>query len=438
MSVPKQLEVLIAGEHAGQLRMSTNGELSFVYSPGYSGPHLSINMPYSTDEYSGRRVSTWFDNLLPDNPQVRKGMAEEAGTSMGVFPLLTHFGFDLPGAVQVVAPDSMDLLNDREQSYLQITRASIGERLRELEKSEAQNRIRSWAASEEHWSLGGMQAKIALRRFEGLWYECTGASASNVIVKPGACGLENQALVEFATMRLAKKCGIPCAKTSIESFDGTEAIIVDRYDRFISPGSGSVIRIHQEDLCQAMAIAPSKKYAADGGPSSLQIMSLLEQAEGNSRRRFADALLYNYLTASTDAHAKNYSLLHPGPGRSMLAPLYDVASAAPFMKKGKPYHLAMSIGGENRVGWLRRSSLQRFAETHALDLGALIERTDELAETIVQNLDAALDDLPKREGIDRISELMRVRITALCRSAQRNIRVNTAHFKPVDITRFHG
>ena len=131
------------------------------------------------------------------------------------------------------------------------------------------------------------------------------------------------------------------------SFGGVESIVVGRYDGHTSPDNGYVTRrIHQEDL-------PSHEYHVLEGNTLPTATPLLptswpfsKDTEGNGARRFTDALLFNYLTTSTDAHAKNYSLLHPsvaGP----LAPLYDVAGAALRFLKGRPYHLAMSIGGEN-------------------------------------------------------------------------------------------
>lgn len=434
----KNLEVLIAGEVAGNLSLSKEGELSFSYASNYAGPDLSIAMPFSDTPYGGKRVIAWFDNLLPDNIDVRRGMAAQAGTSTGIFPLLSHYGLDLPGAVQVVSPDESSLLGARNGGYIRLTPTEVGKRLRKIAESESLNRARSWTRSEEHWSLGGMQTKLALRLFEGEWYECGGDGASNVIVKPGASGLENQALIEYATMRLAALCGLPTAPVSMASFDGVESIVVGRYDRHTSPDNGYVTRIHQEDLCQATSTMSSKKYAADGGPSATYLMALLKDTEGNGARRFTDALLFNYLTASTDAHAKNYSLLHPGRSRALLAPLYDVASAAPFLKRGRPYHLAMSIGGENRVGWLRKSSIEKFAKMQHLDPVALTRRTEELAHLIMENLDGALADLPPRKGINETASLLRTRIVALCKATERNIQVDSDRFKPIDITRLRA
>ena len=66
-------------------------------------------------------------------------------------------------------------------------------------------------------------------------------------------------------------------------------------------------------------------------------------------RRFADALIWNWLIAGTDAHAKNYSLLLAG-AQVRLAPLYDVASALPYPDLHvRRLRFAMKIGGDYRV-----------------------------------------------------------------------------------------
>lgn len=434
MKSPRYLEVFIAGSHAGELRMSNGGALSFAYDRSYAGPDLSACMPFSSEEYTGRRVCAWFDNLLPDDGEVRRGMASSAGVTLGIFSLLSFYGLDLPGAVQVVPLDAVGEIFS-SGGYVAVSSDHIGRRLEGIVSSEKGNLPRSWTCRSEHWSLGGMQTKLALREYAGQWFECVGSGASNVIVKPGIWSLESQALDECVTMRLAKLCGLPVADARMESFGGVPAVVLRRYDRFTNPANGEVIRIHQEDLCQATATMSSQKYAADGGPSSFDVMMLLEGVVGASRTRFVDALLFNYLTASTDAHAKNYSLLHPRRGEYLLAPLYDLASAAPYMEKGKMYRLAMSIGGENRVGWLRKSNLARFAKLHGLQTADLSLRVDELSELIKGNLEEALNGFAGCSGIDELACRLIPRIRVLCDAAQKNIRVDAARFEPVDISR---
>jgi hypothetical protein len=80
-------------------------------------------------------------------------------------------------------------------------------------------------------------------------------------------------------------------------------------------------------------------------------------------RHFADALIFNWLMAGTDAHAKNYSLLlsvNPGP---RLAPLYDLASSIPYAEQIDPRKakLAMKIGRHYRIREVSRPDWDRCA-----------------------------------------------------------------------------
>jgi hypothetical protein len=77
---------------------------------------------------------------------------------------------------------------------------------------------------------------------------------------------------------------------------------------------------------------------------------------------FVDAIIFNWLIAGTDAHAKNYALLLGGNGAVRLTPLYDLASILPYqtinLQKAK---LAMKIGGEYRLRNIRLRHWKRFA-----------------------------------------------------------------------------
>jgi serine/threonine-protein kinase HipA len=429
------LEVFVAGMHVGSLRQSADGLFVFSYNEYYSGPDLSVKMPVSGEAFDGRVVNAWFDNLLPDDPQVRQGMANASGLSAGTFALLSRFGLDLPGAVQIVPTDSVDAIYNQTQGYVRISSNDIANRLRLAIEAENKNKARSWAGREEHWSLGGMQTKLSLREYKGEWFECRGSSASNVILKPGAWGLSNQALVECITSRLAGACGLPVAGTRIETFDDMDVLVVGRYDRFTDQASGFVTRVHQEDMCQATATMSDYKYAVDGGPTTPDILMVLESAEGDSKSRFIDAVIFNYLTASTDAHAKNYSLLHPQGSRFVLAPLYDLASAAPYLKPNKTYRTAMSIGGENRIGWLRKSCIERFARTACIRYEDVACRVETIADAIESNLESVIETLSDKSGIDEVGSLMLTRINALCDTTCHNIRIDGRNFKPIDIAK---
>ena len=58
--------------------------------------------------------------------------------------------------------------------------------------------------------------------------------------------------------------GLITARSQVLRFEDEIAIVVERYDRRWT-GTG-FLRGHQEDICQALGLAPSLKYENEGGP----------------------------------------------------------------------------------------------------------------------------------------------------------------------------
>lgn len=167
-------------------------------------------------------------------------------------------------------------------------------------------------------------------------------------------------------MRSAAILGLPAASVSYRLFGVEQAVVIERYDRARNH-SGDVIRLHQEDICQALGVSPLSKYAEQGGPTTPQIIALLKRYGSRARENvitFIMCLFFNYLLGATDVHAKNYLLLLP-QGEVQLALLYDVATMAPYRslapQKRKPLRAAMSIGGENRFGCVSARNIEKMA-----------------------------------------------------------------------------
>ena len=59
-------------------------------------------------------------------------------------------------------------------------------------------------------------------------------------------------------------------------------IVVERYDRLPpAPGTELPRRIHQEDVCQALGLMPTRKYQEDGGPGISQITTLIRRVSAD-------------------------------------------------------------------------------------------------------------------------------------------------------------
>lgn len=123
-----------------------------------------------------------------------------------------------------------------------------------------------------------------------------------------------------------------------------------------------MLRLPQEDCCQALGVPPSRKYQSTveghrNGPGVVDIINLLQgsDAPNEDREAFFRSLIIFWLIGATDGHAKNFSIfLRPGGGFK-LTPFYDVLSAQPAFDKGqikqKDFRMAMSVGntGKYRV-----------------------------------------------------------------------------------------
>nr|WP_246400551.1 HipA domain-containing protein [Jiangella mangrovi] len=196
------------------------------------------------------------------------------------------------------------------------------------------------------WSLAGAQSKVALFRGpDGRWGVPADSTPTTHILKPSIPGLRHHHLNEHLCLRAARLAGLPAAETEIITTGDLEILISRRYDR--AQADGRWVRLHQEDLCQALAVHPSMKYQSDGGPGVADIAGLLRGLAGPDRlastRRFFDALVFNVLIGATDAHAKNYSLLLGAASRAQLGPLYDVATVLPYGER-YGHRSAMKIG----------------------------------------------------------------------------------------------
>ncbi|MDX1460443.1 MAG: type II toxin-antitoxin system HipA family toxin [Xanthomonadales bacterium] len=340
------LRVLYNGEEMGWLTRKRRGPggLRFRYSDSWQErpvpTPLSLGMPVDDQVHAGDHLENWLWGLLPDDEQVLRRWAQaEQVAANDLFGLLYHFGEDVAGAVQFLDPDREGDAGGDDIRWL--SDADIAERIKALQRDHSQARH---SDDPGRFSLAGMQAKTALYRDGDRWGVPSGATPTNVIVKL-AEAQEGQVINEHFCLQLAQAMGLPAPDTRVLTADGVQAIAVDRYDRVWSD-DGTVERIHQEDICQALGFHPHQRYQNDGGPGVRDIFKLLSlhaSEPDEDAAIFYHAQLFNYLVGGTDAHAKNFSVIL-GPGRHVaLAPLYDIASLLPYADV-KAMKLAMKIG----------------------------------------------------------------------------------------------
>jgi serine/threonine-protein kinase HipA len=215
--------------------------------------------------------------------------------------------------------------------------------------------------------------------WDGRWGTPHGSTPTTHILKPAIAGFNEHDLNEHLCLDAARRSDLLAVRTGIRQFGDETALVVGRYDRVIR--DGYITRVHQEDVCQALGLPPSKKYQNDGGPGVREVATMFRRVMAppvadEAVARFADALIWNWLIGGTDAHAKNYSLLLSGR-QVRLAPLYDVASALPYGVHEKKLRLAMKVGSEYQMNPYR-NRWSAAADALSLDAHELTTRVIEL------------------------------------------------------------
>jgi serine/threonine-protein kinase HipA len=192
------------------------------------------------------------------------------------------------------------------------------------------------------------------------------------------------------------------AKSSVIMCADIPVIVVGRYDRFFD--NDVLLRLHQEDMCQARSVYPERKYENEGGPRVADISEIIWDYSDNAYEditKFADALILNFLIIGTDAHAKNYSLLHLSSQRIRLTPLYDVVSALPYPNIYNPKRVkfAMKIGSEYLLRKIEQRHWEACAKQLKLKPDYLMGRLKVLAEDVMQKTDSVVQRL-NNEGLE--------------------------------------
>lgn len=392
----QRLVVLLNGRMMGEVRRDRRNKLSFAYGADWmeSGAMpLSLSLPRSRAEHAGVPIESFIWGLLPDNELVLERWAKNFQVSArNPFALIANVGEDCAGAAQFVRPERLDeLLAGPQQPVQWLTEAQVAERLRVLRQDQA-----AWRLPRDtgQFSLAGAQAKTALFLQDDRWGVPSGRMPTTHILKPQSPEFDGHAENEHFCLMLAQSLDLPAARSKVMRFGHEVAIVVERYDR-VTLGDGHIVRAHQEDMCQALGVMPTSKYQSEGGPRPADIAELLRENSSEPQEdvnTFADALVFNWLIGGTDAHAKNYSVLHGSGGKLRLAPLYDLASALPYSQfDERKLKLAMRMGREYLLENVGLRQWQRVEDDLRLPADSLVPRARKLTQAMMSKLPAVVD-----------------------------------------------
>jgi len=359
------LSIWANGTRVGTWRVSPQGEDELRYDDTWVASELarplSLSLPLVQGQaHRGAVVHNYFDNLLPDSKHIRDRLAQRFKTrSTGAFDLLEAIGRDCVGAIQLLdegdVPANVQSIGGTVLSEADIEKLLIHTVSTRGMGIEPEGELRI--------SLAGAQEKTALLWHEGRWLAPHGATPTTHILKL-PLGLVGHRKADFSTsvenewlcLNILQAYGIPVPRCAILNFGTQKVLAVERFDRRMHSSGKWLLRLPQEDFCQALGLASHLKYEADGGPGVQALASVLHN--GVAGRADIGTLLtvqlLFWMLGAPDGHAKNFSIAWLPMGRYQLTPIYDVMSIWPVEGTGPnqfsrhDVRMAMAVTGQNR------------------------------------------------------------------------------------------
>ncbi|MEF1205421.1 type II toxin-antitoxin system HipA family toxin [Photobacterium damselae] len=400
----QKLIAYMNGELVGTLEKHKNGAHTFQYDKNWltnavTRP-LSLSLKLQLPAITSDAVINYFDNLLPDSPQVRdRIVARYKASSKQPFDLLKEIGKDSVGAIALLPPDrpykkeplSYEVLDNKKlETVLSAYKSDIP-----LGMLEEEDDFRI--------SVAGAQEKTALLFVDEQWCIPKGNTPTTHIIKlpigeiqqaNATLDLKDSVENEYLCIELARALGFAVPNVNIIQTDNIKALAVERFDRRWTKDRAGLLRLPQEDICQVFGMPSSIKYESQGGPGIAQIMELLMGSSNalEDRYNFMRFQVFQWLIGATDGHAKNFSIYIDKGGSYRLTPFYDILSAYPLLG-GKGLNirkLKLAMGLKATKG--KKYEISKILPRHFLDTAKDVNFNQDTMQEII---DEMKDALPK-------------------------------------------
>jgi serine/threonine-protein kinase HipA len=377
-----------------------------VAEVGNEVPLLSCSLPTPGPSVPSA-ARAFLEGLLPEGRALEAAAAQVRGVALrdGVpeMPsdaglLLAEYGRECAGAVVLKASGEPGPSAGRYEAVDETALAALVRGLPE-------HPLGSDLSRDIRMSLAGAQPKLLLARIDDQWCEPVGGAPSTHILKP-TTAWPDSARNEAMIMTLARAVGLTDRAVWVEDVQNTPVLVAERYDRAMR--NGTVVRLHQEDMCQALGLRPVDKYHI-GRPSG-RMARLLRQATDFPRvelEKLFRQIAFRVMVGDEDGHGKNYSLLLNN-GTVTLAPIYD--SLCTLIYSELSGRMAAPIGSQVTLMKVDRTALLDEAKAMGIperDAGAIL---DELADAMRTAIDAVDPALTRGWPSDRVAEIIKTRL----------------------------
>lgn len=389
------LDIWLNGKRAAATRVRSRVKRSLVYSDqvvehyGDEVALLSCSLP-TPGPTAPAKTWAYLEGLLPEGQalgamaarvrNVRLTAGGEPESVNDVLLLLAEYGRECVGAV-VTVPRGQAYEPDAG-SYRQLDADALSTIVREL----PDHPLGTDTDRGLRMSLAGAQPKFLLARFDDIWYEPVDGAASTHIIKP-TTRWPDSAYNESLVMTVARQVGLTPVSTWVESMADSAVFVAERYDRVVTDAH-TVSRRHQEDMCQALGIRPSKKYEI-GRPSQRMARLLREQTTDpvSEIRQLFRQVAFRVVIGDADGHGKNYSV-RLDDGEVTLAPLYDCLCTLAYPELSE--NMGTPVGRQQDLARVDRQALLEEASA----MGVAPEHASVILDELANGIEEALATLP--------------------------------------------
>jgi len=392
------LDVYLREKKIGRLWMDEKRRFVFQYDGAWvrqkGAVPLSLHLPLREEIFLDDLSRPFFSNLLPE-AEIKRIIAQRLQISeSNDFAMLNSIGGECAGAVSLLPAGAAPTV---QPGYRELNEKELHEIIIDLPRRPLMAGVDGMRLS-----LAGAQNKLPVYREGERIFIASGNAPSSHILKPPIRDLDDSVGNEAFCMMLARSMGLPVPPVTIHR--GLDRLfIITRYDRSRDQ-AGRLVRLHQEDFCQALGYLPDQKYETEGGPSLQQCFDLLQ---GQSIRPAADRMallqwtVFNFLIGNADAHAKNLSMLFTDRG-PRLAPFYDLLCTQVYPDLTEKQ--AMRIGGENRPSWIQWKHWERFGESIKIKTSLVLKTLQDMSAAIMPAAQGLSLELNKTYGTGTIIE----------------------------------
>lgn len=379
-----RLQVIWNRRLVGTLDRHKKGRVVFQYSQAWienESASVSLSLPCRKEKFAPAISTAFFENLLPESNTRTILAFRNRFDKKDTYSFLENFGEDCAGALSIIPEDQEPDFTPGQ--YENITQELI-EVLNKMRVDPERYKLYP-EMQQARLSLAGAQDKLPVYiKGTQVYLPKNFGSATTHIIKPIDAGFTDVPRNEALCMELAQRLGFKVPNSKIVKIGGHELFVVDRYDRQIL--NKEIVRIHQEDFCQAMGYSAERKYQETGGPGFAECRELIDEYLSNdgveNKLLFIRMMVFNYIIGNHDAHGKNFSILHDDGFN--LAPFYDLVSTQIYPLDNK---FAMAIGQTFRLDRIKNHSFTLFATDMNVRPNLLKKLTKEICWAVEKELD---------------------------------------------------